>query len=315
MLLFGLPLALAQADAEEVERTLSAVWTSMLGRPPMSLHADIEELRRWFDPLARGERLRRELDAIEKTSVHATRLSLDELLVSVAKQRMIVTPEGRIVIEVLRMKLAESTPVVVIDEGDLLSAEHTVANAYRAWSRKKLTSVIALREGRAGVLRPPAAGFALFLLVNRSTAPERAIHRLDDARARSAADEAIGSVVEAFADRLKAGRRKTEHFSTYGGYAISELRRRIRLGSESDEIYVPPGTEEDVLEFVAADLMRRPRTSPGAILSAFDALVSRYRSVHSTLASLGLAHERPADTARLRERLENLTDLPGSEHA
>jgi len=95
------------------------------------------------------------------------------------------------------------------------------------------------------------------------------------------------------------------------GWMLYEARRRLGdalvlvdvRGGVDGKVWIEQGEERHVVEVVTRDLARghRQRVTPELLGSAFDALVGALRSQLSRLATYGLAHERPTNTARLRE--------------
>src|SRR5256885_10207583 len=47
---------------------LDRTWTNMTGQHPGELNADLQLCKRWFDPIAQGHRLRRELAQVPSTT-------------------------------------------------------------------------------------------------------------------------------------------------------------------------------------------------------------------------------------------------------
>jgi hypothetical protein len=184
------------------------------------------------------------------------------------------------------------------------SVEHELLGRYRSANRRRLTDVLKLRSGGAAPLLPPAVATILFLLMNRSTSPERAITRPADSAARKYVDEAMAGPVLAFANALVPGNRHLEHVSLYSGYPLTEARRRLsdHLSGEPGRLYIKPGSEDEVLRFLAHDLAKR-RLQESKLIGAFDLMVHAYRASGSALAAYGIGFGRPADVARLRDRL------------
>ena len=75
-------------------------------------------------------------------------------------------------------------------------------------------------------------------------------------------------------------------------------------GGRDGSVWIEGESESAVVNTVARDLVRghRTRVAPDLFTSAFDSLVAELRRESKALAGFGLAHERPRDTQRLRER-------------
>jgi len=157
---------------------------------------------------------------------------------------------------------------------------------------------------------PPAAGIVLLLLVNRSLDRETAIRRVRDPAAQEKIDDVVADVLEPFADEL-AGEsrrgRKREHFSLWGGYPLTEARRRLAgrlvLDHEEGYVFIDGAREPDVVEFVARDIARRRGVDEKRVDAAFRALVGAYRRRLDDLSGLGSGFERVGRTDALHARL------------
>ena len=302
--LFGVAVAMPREDAERLFRALESAWRSLTDRAPGDLGRDWDLLfNRFYDPIAQGGRLRRELDSLQSAVVDAPYLT-EQLVLQVGSGRALITPEGRAVLELLRSELARDGATVSFSDDRRWSVEHELLGRYRNANRRRLTDVLKLRSGDAAPLLPPAAATVLFLLLNRSTSPERAVTRPEDSAARKYVDEAMAGSVLAFANALVPGKRHLEHVSLYSGYPLTEARRRLsdHLSSEPGRLYIKAGSEDEVLRFVAHDLAKR-RLPESKLTVAFDSMVDAYRASASALAAYGIGFGRPADVKRLRDQL------------
>jgi hypothetical protein len=274
------------------------------GRPTSDLGRDLSLLvERYFDPVAQGGRLRRELDKVRAVAEEAPYLS-ELLLIPTGDGHRLITPEGRVVLELLRTALLREGEDVILPDDARWSLEHQLLDLYRKISRHRLASVLSLRAGDAAPLLPPAVATILLLLLNRSTSPGRAITRPAEAAARQHLDEALASPVLAFANALAPGKRKLEHISLYSGYPLTEARRRLsaQLSTDPARLYVRANSEDEVLRCDERELAKR-RLPETRVTEAYDRMVDAYRESASALAAFGIGYERPADTRRLRERL------------
>jgi hypothetical protein len=302
--LFGVPLALRRTDAELLLQALRTCWHTQAGRGVGDLGPDLIALQALFAPTSREQTLRRRLEALQLADIDAPFLN-DRLGVR-TERGVLITPDGRIVIEVLSSLLPVAEDTVVLESTLVSWAIEQAYEFYRSNSLTRLDRVLALRAGTDEPLRYPSVGFVLLLLINRSVDPARAIRRPGSENDRRALDEALQRPVKAFADSLHgSGRRRSEHFSLYGGYVVTEARRRLseHLSRDPAAIYVLPGHEEAVVEFLARDLRRRSTLTPLSLENAFSSLVDSYRHSQAALAALGLAFERPSVTGEIRHRL------------
>jgi hypothetical protein len=302
-------------EAAELRAILQRLWQIVYGAPIGPLDDDLEKCRAFFDPVARGHKLRERLTALapvpEETRPSAARLR-EPLVIEAGDGRLLVGVEARLLFELLD-RYSDPLGAVVVPAEAIHAADQRALAIYRSWARYRLGQVLALRDGRGGeVLQATSVGIVLALLVNRSTAADRAIGRLADEQVRQRVDEAIHSAAAAFADRISTGRRRSRtEQRLIGGYWLTEARRRLadRLvvtespRGETSLIYIPEQYRDEVIDFVAHDLARRANLQEAALAAGFDDLVDTLRTASNQLAGQRMTFERPADTVRLKDRL------------
>lgn len=307
--LLGLPPTLSRTQALELVRTLETGWLDQFGGFPVDLEADLERMAPLFDPLAREATVRRRLEGLAAISVE-----LEEPFgVTVGNGQQVLTPEGRLALEVLSKALkGQHGPRIDVTSDMRIEALDALTRFYRHLSRRRFDKVLALAAGQAPPMLPVAAAFAFLLLINRSTSADRALDQsVGDPVRRTAIDEAFAPALRAFAEAIAATDDVSRGgLSLYQGYAPTEAARRLgpRLRRDNGRLWIPEENEEEVLAFLARDLRRR--TGPERILTAFDQLVAHYRETMPRVANLQFAHERPAHTERLRRDLELLLRDP-----
>ncbi len=307
--LFGVSATLSRSRVAQLVADFEAAWANQYdGRYPLDLMADLKTLTAYFDPLAREATLRRRLEGLPANPIELP----DGFALDLGTGRLVLTPEGRVALEVLRGLLERSGSTLMIDSETLAAAHAVLAHFYRGLTRRRLDKVRALAAGEASPMLPVAAAFVLLLLVNRSTSQQRSLTQsAADADQRALIDDAFAPALRAFAEALTGEKFQVRDgslggLSLYQGYASTEARRRLgsRLRLEDGRVWVPEEEEEEVLAFITRELKRR--SDDDRILAAFDALVDSYRATLPTVANLRFAHERPAHTARLRRTLERL---------
>jgi hypothetical protein len=280
---------------------------------------DLTLMRAWFDPTAKGERVR---EAVACVNVVRVELPFkDTLLVrDVGSGRRLVTPEGRVLISCLEAALDEyeATKAVgpIRDEDSWLSfrnedvAECTLLllTTYRSWSRRRLDDVVGLLTSETSTLRPAAAGLLLTLLINRNTDPSRALPRPSDPRMLEIISEAIARPATTYATALTdSNRTSARSLDLYRGWPLGELRRRLgpSLHSGFDSgIYIEPTAVEDAISRLVTDIERRPERLQARVPAALEATLATYEQLRPQLAGLGLAFENPAQTRRLIDTLQ-----------
>jgi len=316
--LLGIQGYLDERRVSELLEALRQTWSTTVGRPPRDLEEDLKELRRWFDPVAQGQRLRRELAELAPLPQDL----LDPgppLTLTVGPGKRLLTPEGRCALELLD-RLPSDLPGYVIGDTELLPYERRLGLLYRDWSRHRLKSVIDLLAGTTNPLQIPAAGVVIALLVNRCTNEDRALTRFASGAERDAVDRAFFAPVQAFGDILAPSRRRNRgNPRLVSGWMLYEARRRLgealvvvdARGGQNGRVWIRGAMVDDVIEVIARDLVRghRARATRDRFLEAYDALVQALRGQLPNLAGFRLSHERPLDTARLRERLADRLSL------
>lgn len=315
--LLGHPEDLARVDSTVALAALTSIWTETMGAEPADLEEDLALARRWFDPVAQGQRLRRELLALDATTVDG--VPGPPWTLAVAPATHLVTPEGRCLIDYLSNRCAnrpEGSTAKIVDAYDRL-----LGSLYREWSRHRIESVVGLLAGTDKPLQIPAAGVVIALLVNRCTDERRALTRFAGGPNKDLVDRAFFAPVQRFADVLApSGRRDRSNQTFVSGWMLYEARRRLGYGLEvrdarggnDGKVWIRPDAVPFVIRRVAQDLSRghRAHATPDLFADAFDALVEELRVQLPSLAAFGLIHERPRDTARLRAQfLERLTEL------
>jgi hypothetical protein len=295
-------------DAQEAARELRVAWAAQTGGPPADLAKDLASLGRWFDPKARGERLRRELASLPRS----TPTLKEPFILSAGEGRHLVTPEGRCLLELLASTPSEGGRNITLSSLRASELEGVLLGVYRDWAQQRLRDVIALQAGNAPPLLPQAIGQVLLLLVNGSIAREHAMRvpeRTNDARVL---DEAQSSVVEAFAEALSPspsmGRRRSRHmYALRSGYSLTEARRRLGaalvIDPKTHDIFIEGGAEDAVRDRVAEEIIRRNGRELERLPDALDALIAAYERARPTLAAYGQAHSNPSRPFAVRQSL------------
>lgn len=311
--MFGLPRTMTVADSAATVGYLTGLWSDSYGSlPGADLDADLEDCRRYFDPLLRGQTLRDRLGTLPDSPALPPRTSFafsEPVIITLDDRHRLVGVEARLVIELLGA-VVPTGGYVSISEAEVLEATSRALRIYRRWASQRLRQVSALQRG-AGTetLQAKAAGLVLALLVNRSTNAERAVVPDDASPVALGVEKAVFDGAEAFAAKIadRSERSQREH-RFKGGYAVTEARRRladlrIERGRKQSRYYLAPGSERRVINQLAGELAKRERLQADQLASAFDALVAAYRGEARTSVWLGGVHERPAETAQLREAL------------
>lgn len=307
--LFGMPLVLDTEDVRRVQLVATEAWERQAGRPPAEVGEDLVELAKWFHPKLRGATLRSKLSDLEPLALSASGIPALVLL-PCGEGRGLLTPEGRAWLEVSAEPRSRTGRQLVYSPEQGRSLEARLLELYRGWSRHRLQDVIEKQTGGGSPMLPSAVALVLLLLVNGSLEKSRAIQRVRTPEAQAKIDGVVADVIGAFADSLagpSSRGRSPEHFSLWSGYPLTEARRRLAgllvVDPEEGAIYLAPGSEERVVDFLAQDLSRRRDLHAEQLQRAFDALVETYRRRLPDLSALGSGFERIGRTKALSERL------------
>lgn len=310
--LLGLDDYIQEGKRRAILEGLTITWTACMGTEPGDLEDDLRASRSWFDPVAQGHRLRREIAKLPELSEEIFNPG-SPLTVDVGERRRLVTPEGRCALDIL-IHLDSSRLGHVISDSLLVTYDRRLALLYREWSRHRINSVLDLLAGESKPLQIPAAGVVIALLVNRCDEEARALTRFAVGEAREVVDEAFFAPVQAFSDVLApSGRRDRTNPRLLSGWMLYEARRRLgdglvvvdARGGRDGRVWIRPDGKDDVIDRVARDLARghRARATPETFAAAYDALVAALRMSLPSLAGFGLVHERTRHTSELRRRL------------
>lgn len=315
----GVPRILDRDTAKRLVGGLDALWRAQGDAARFTSDSDIKKA--WFDPLARGARLRAALDALPPAAAvvpNLAELTLAEpVVLNVGPDCLLVTLEGRAFATLLReqLVLAPSAARIRLRWSDTDAADAAVAAEYRRFVLSKLDSVVRLRSGSAAPLLPQAVGQVLLLLINGNLGPDRGLQRPESTADQRAVDEIVAALVSDFAERISPSKRgrKVGAYSLYGGYAMTEARRRLGSALSSNPVAIAPDSRDEVVERLITDLIRRGTTHSDA-MEALEALISEYQKRRSQLALYGLAQGRPSDAAAVRRSFVERWDEIAAEH-
>lgn len=292
-----------RGDAEAMLDGLEELWIASIG-PVRNLSRDLEALKRFFDPVATGRRVRRELAGLPEPPSNARRLEPPQVL-RIGGDRLLITPEGRVSLGLLRDALVDEGDPVRVNDQAASDAQTRLLRTYREWSRHRLDQTVGLLSGDAEPLRIPSIGFVLVLLVNRSIGEDHALPGRSEFEKLRVVEDAIFSSAAAFANEVDGARSRLrpDRESLYRGWWAGEARRRLPGTLEIEGgVHVKEGGEDQLIELAARELARRD-IDRATVAKAFDALVTQLRDREPELAQFKLAFERPPETRRLRERL------------
>lgn len=317
--LFGVPLILGLNHYVELIDELSTFAGRVRGGLDLLDSDDRAEylafLAEITSPIKREGSIRELISRVSPSPEPPVSPFSSQLFHHVEARRWILSREGVEVLQLLAAIPVEGDEPVRLSTEAVAAVAVRVAEAYRRTSCARLDKVSALLNGTAGPLLPAPLASLFLLLVNRTTAEDRALPRyprerhqmVDIARAFREGILAIGRLVKPSLEPPKLLREWE-----VGGYAMSEINRRLLPPGLSDSqesgeeespgvVFIHPDSVEDAEHLLAIELRRRFAVN-GRIEEFFDQALSVYSSiVRPTLATAGLAHERPMATNKLRQ--------------
>lgn len=306
--LFGFPRTIRETQAWDAREFLGRAWRNQTGAAPEELGTDLASLRRWFNPLATGQRLRREIASLPLLVEVRTPDGLgDPFTLQVGESQYLVTPEGRCLMKLLEDARPSGDRQVTLGSPD--ETIELLLDVYRSWSQQKLRQVVDLQRGKAAPMLPQALGVILFLLINNSVGEERALKVQTTPREMRLLDLAEGEIVAAFADALapssRGRQRSQDMYSLKSGYALTEARRRLGgdLVIDAGKVYLANGSEARVIRRVAEEISRRDAGESARLNDAVNAMVKTYNEHRPVLASLDQAYSASVTIDSVRSKL------------
>jgi len=308
--IFDVPAVLPSDRADALLNGLLAGWRAQAGRDVDVLEDDLEALRIFFDPRTPGRSVRAALERLGPSPTPPP--GFEALFLDVGEERHLVTPEGRLMMELFVVADRSDPNIVTFPTDGIRAVNDMLLRTYRRWTRQRTVDVVALLQTETETLRPGAAGLLLVLLVNRNTAEDRALARpVGDAEASRAVEDAIGRPASAWSATFSHRTTSNRPVRLYQGWEISEVKRRLGplLHADRQRIFIQPDGVDTAIERVCADLRRRPPAFRNRVPEALDALKVAYDRSRPVLAALGLAFEVPSFTAELSGRVRQAAVL------
>ena len=310
----GLPPVTTRRSANQAVRAAKQLFEHLYG-PSEGIEEDLDRCSVYFDPVAQGQRLRRELTSLERIEINASAVP-GRWLLRLPDEKLLLTPEGVAGMHALQYSLARSAGDAVLLEESVLESTAALLDRYVSWSRHRVNGVVRLLEGVDKPLQVQAAGALIALLINNNVGRTNAISRQDsrDLARRDAVDQAFFKPVAAFTRAIAPNSKiKSGGAKLISGWPMGEIARRFGSGfvanSPKDSgpglIYIEPEGVERAIELIAKDLARGHRRRPtvNELAIAIDELVDVFRQNRSVLAGYGELHENSTNTAAIRGRI------------
>lgn len=219
----------------------------------------------------------------------------EELFIPVGPDRGIVTPEGRVLLEIM------AHPDI-----NLLGLTSRIVRFYAEPQRRWMHKVVDVGLD----LRPQTIGFALFLLINGSVGAEAALIIPSGADDEYRLADTVMSVVDAFSRTYGNPVSERERTRLRSNWIISEAHRQLPglvhlvTRGKTGNCYVTAHAEERLLSALADSLAARDdATTPEKVQTSTTSMARAYSRVRPLLKSWGLSWERPEHTTHCLERL------------
>jgi hypothetical protein len=212
----------------------------------------------------------------------------------------LITPEGRILLEVL-INLQRSGRIT-IEVSEQIKALQTAIALRTTWQRTWL------KKQFEGTLSAPPLGAAIFLLINGSIGPEAALilpsSDSDDRQLGKIILPLIARFSETLAGRIPettGGIRKHWAFTQVSRILGRDVAREP--APQGAIMYIRPGRQASFLDDVASRLAKLADISQRR--QAVTGLVDGYRRIRGELVALGQVHEDATATRRI---IQHMTD-------
>lgn len=293
--LFGAPLGYSSDTLNRWVRLLESCWSDFARRTAGELKEDLELLRPLFGTGANAKSLRATLAALPPRD--ESRLALPAELALAFEDRALITPEGRVLLEVLQR--LQHGGENVITEGQVIWAQDAALAVRGAWGRDWANKQL------DGNMSPPVLGAACFLLVNGSIGPAHALRLPEDEREDRDLGRLVLPLVASFSETLggnappvDSGLRSHWVFTQVSRLLPLDVRREREIGGTS--LYIREDREAALLMNLRA---RLGRFEPTAVVTAVTRLVNGYRSVRGSFIALDQSYEDPRHTQRVQRAL------------
>lgn len=285
--LFGAPLGFTPTGLQEWVDSLTSCWRAYAGQGPQSLSGDLNILKTIYAHGASAAKLR---TTFAELPDDALQMDLPSEVALSAEGRQLITPEGRILLDVLIRLRRTDDHVIGPDEQvrALALAASTRSSWYEAWAMKQV----------AGSLSPAPIAAAILVLINGSTTPDRGFYLPDVDAQATEYQETVLRLLGDFSDTL-GGKRPTSaplqsHWVfTQATRVLSRDLARLNDTSSGSRVYVRPEREKYLLHDLTARLDRYPAST---VARGLRGLVEGYHQHRGLIAVVSGSYERAANT-------------------
>lgn len=276
----------ASPSGQALASELHEAWAAMYGQPPGELAEDLHRLAEVFGPRVSADRVDRTVRSLSASPLGPTTSRLYPSLLLPAGRGVLVTLEGRLAFELLR----EKESLCAEDAARAAGAHPTVIETYRQWAHERVQWLIATGDGRGEPLYPVSIGAVLLLMLQGADAEVRA---MELPAKGTPLDRALMGPLEVLNARIAKGGR-SELKTAFRDYPLKKAERRlgprivVRRGRGRPwSVWIPAQGWDDVLEIVAAELVRRRKQPPTEAFSAICEFEVAYTGALPRLNELG----------------------------
>lgn len=293
--LFGAPLTMNSATRERWISLLTECWINLTGGMPSELSSDLGRVAPYFGAGASARTLRA---AIADLPVTEALKELPEQVVLDIDGQALITPEGRILLSVL--KELERNGVSTISRVDHMAALDLAISTRFEWQRSWI------HKQFHGNISSTVLGAAIFLAINGSIGEDRGLLLPKDERADREIGDLVLPILANFSESLGGknpettrGIRRHWAFTQLSRYMARDVER-ISPKKGNSVTFIREGRLDSLLDEISGRLADVPASRVDTAMSRF---VRDYRSIRGALSVLGQMHEDPTNTRRITSRI------------
>jgi hypothetical protein len=297
------------AQFERLRDDLLRAWSAMFGELT-ELEEDLERLAPFFGPRVLPKHLRLRIAKLPPLEVDEATRAFEPSVVLQVGDAVVVTPEGRVLLEDLFDE--DGAPRVALDRDPRL------LRLYREWSYDRVRHVHRDILGQTEAMYPVALAAVLVLLLHGADSEETALIIPESLSKQG--EDALFAPLDAFANiasKRNRARRKSRFDETPIGQAKRRLPRALQRSPTSGRpmrLFLEADEREEVLRAVGQAFAARDMDWPRA-REAIAVLIRAYDAAYPVLAEEGLGRRREVDRAALLNELQerafaNVTQVP-----
>jgi hypothetical protein len=293
--LFGAPLGYTPDSLNRWIRQLEKCWIAFAQRATGDLTSDLEQLRPLYGTGANAQSLRGTMSELAPHCDPDPALPAD--LALTFEDRALITPEGRVLLEILQS--LQRSGDNVITEVQALWAYNTALTTRCGWGRDWADKQL------RGNMSPPVLGAACFLLINGSVGADHALLLPEDDHDDRELGRLVLPLVARFSEALggtppplDSGLRSHWIFTQVSRLLPLDVRRD--KGPGGTHLFIRSDRETSLLSNLR---MRLAKFDPLSADAALSGLIAGYRAVRGSFIALNQSHEDPRHTQTVQRAL------------